>query len=278
MTRFQRATASGFGRIVAAGWLTHRGMTAWRDLGHRAVALVVKGCGLYQDENGVELAVEEGSMIISFPGLRHYYHPQPGTQWTEYYLVFEGPVFDVWERCGLLARETPVIPVAAADHWASRLESALGPTGWPGIEPAAVALCRLQAVLAELLWRGTGGGAGQDDLDWILRARAVLESDLTQELAIDEAAARFSMSTPAFRRKFARLAGESPARYRSTRRIDRACELMQTTALRDKEIADKLGFCDEFYFSRRFREITGKSPREFRAILPQGGRGEGGGG
>jgi AraC-like DNA-binding protein len=35
-------------------------------------------------------------------------------------------------------------------------------------------------------------------------------------------------------------------------------------------LIEVLGFCDEFYFSRRFREITGKSPSEFRAILSQG--------
>ena len=273
--RFQRAAAADFGRIVAAGWLTHGGMGGWRDLGHYAVALVVAGRGVYEDANGAEYAVEAGSMIVSFPGLRHWYRPHPGTSWTEFYLVFDGPVFALWERCGLISRTDPVLQVAAADHWARRLESALGPSGRPGIEPAVVEVCRLQSVLAELLWRGPAGGVGQEDLDWALRARAVLEADLTKDQPIDEAAARLSMSTTAFRRKFARLVGESPARYRSARRIDRACELMQTTGLLDKEIAEKLGFCDEFYFSRRFREITGKSPRAFRAILPCGTHGDG---
>ena len=276
-TRFQRAAAAGFGRIVAAGWLTHGGMGGWRDLGHYAVALVVEGGGTYQDEQAAEHPVEAGSMIISFPGLRHFYRPHRGTSWTEFYLVFDGPVFALWERSGLFSRRAPVIQVAAADHWARRLESALGPSGRPGTEPAVVEACRLQAVLAELLWRGPAGGAGQEDLDWALRARALLETDLSQDPPIDEIAARFAMGAAAFRRKFARLVGESPARYRSARRIDRACELMQTTSLRDKEIAEKLGFCDEFYFSRRFREITGKSPRAFRAILPSGAAGEGGG-
>ena len=30
------------------------------------------------------------------------------------------------------------------------------------------------------------------------------------------------------------------------------------------EISDSLGFCDQFYFSRRFKEKHGLSPREFR--------------
>lgn len=50
-------------------------------------------------------------------------------------------------------------------------------------------------------------------------------------------------------------------KYRLIRRIDRACELMQQGRLTDRQIAECLGFCDEFYFSRRFKQNTGKSPR-----------------
>ena len=264
------AARSGLGRVLAAGWLTHGGMDGWRDLGHHAVALVVEGEGTYQDEQGADLPVSEGGLIFGFPGLRHYYRPLPGTFWTEFYLVFDGPVFGLWEQCGLLDRRMPLIQIRSADHWARQFESVLGASGRPGTDPALLEVCRLQSVLADLLWQGTGRATGQEDLEWALRARAVLESDPLKNLPIVEVAAKFSMPAHAFRKKFSRLVGESPARYRSARMIDRACELMQTTSLLDKQIAERLGFCDEFYFSRRFREVTGKSPREFRAILPKG--------
>ena len=268
--RFHHAARSGLGRILASGWLTHGGMEGWRDPGHHAVALVVEGKGIYQDENGIELPVSEGGLILTFPGLRHYYRPLPGTVWTEFYLVFDGPVFGLWEQCGLLDRGMPVIQIRSADHWARQFESVPGASGRPGTDPALLEVCRLQSVLAGLLLQGTGQSTGQEDLEWALRARAVLESDAHRNLTIEEVAGRFSMPLHAFRKKFAGLVGEPPARYRSARIIARACELMQTSSLLDKQNAERLGFCDEFYFSRRFREVTGKSPREFRAILPQG--------
>ena len=264
----RRGGGPGFGRVLAAGWLTHGGMGGWRDLGHRAVALVTGGRGRYCDEAGGEAEVEAGSLILSFPGLRHFYHPDPGTRWTEYFLVFDSPVFDLWESCGLFCRSRPVIRVDGGDYWARRFEAVLAPSGRPGMLPAALELCRLQAVLAELLGSAGGAGAGQADPEWAMQARAVLGEDGAWEIPIEVVARRFGMAPAAFRRKFLRVVGESPVRYRSARRIDRACELMQSTGLLDKEIAERLGFCDEFYFSRRFREITGKSPREFRAILP----------
>jgi AraC-like DNA-binding protein len=75
------------------------------------------------------------------------------------------------------------------------------------------------------------------------------------------------MSAETFRKKFARLAGTPPWRYRMTQVIERACRLVHEGRLTNKEIAERLGFNDEFHFSRRFKQITGRSPREFRKLL-----------
>jgi AraC-like DNA-binding protein len=53
--------------------------------------------------------------------------------------------------------------------------------------------------------------------------------------------------------------------------VDRACELMQERRLTDKQIAESLGFCDEYYFSRRFKQMTGRSPRAFRRQMMNAG-------
>ena len=66
---------------------------------------------------------------------------------------------------------------------------------------------------------------------------------------------------------FTQIVGMPPAKYRAARIIDRACELIQNSDLSDKQIAEKLGFCDEYYFSRSFKKIRGASPRAFRKTL-----------
>ena len=65
-----------------------------------------------------------------------------------------------------------------------------------------------------------------------------------------------------FRREF----GTSPIAFVLERKLEQAMVLLQDTELSVKEIAAKLGFSDEFYFSRMFRKKCGHSPREFRQI------------
>ena len=64
-----------------------------------------------------------------------------------------------------------------------------------------------------------------------------------------------------FRRDF----GISPIAFLLEKKIEQAVLLLRNSSLSVKEIAAMLGFRDEFYFSRTFRDRTGLSPRDFRA-------------
>jgi AraC-like DNA-binding protein len=61
-----------------------------------------------------------------------------------------------------------------------------------------------------------------------------------------------------------RLTGPAAAREssREMRGILRSAN--REERLPNKEIADRLGYCDEFHFSRRFRQVTGQTPRAVR--------------
>jgi AraC-like DNA-binding protein len=119
-------------------------------------------------------------------------------------------------------------------------------------------------MLAEIV---TGAGRSRmyrDDLHWLDRATSLLEADLSQSVDWQAVGRQMGLTAESFRKRFTRLAGQPPAHYRIGRQIDRACELMQDRSLPDRQIAEALGFCDEFYFSRRFKAVTGQSPRQFR--------------
>lgn len=63
---------------------------------------------------------------------------------------------------------------------------------------------------------------------------------------------------------FKKEKGVTMQQYHNSVRMDEACRLLCSTLMSIGEIADKLGFLDVLYFSRCFRNYTGKSPSTYR--------------
>lgn len=72
------------------------------------------------------------------------------------------------------------------------------------------------------------------------------------------------MSESTLLRTFRRATGRTPVEYLLRLRIRRACELLRRTEMNITEIAFETGFQDSNYFSRQFRLIMNKSPRDYR--------------
>ncbi len=73
------------------------------------------------------------------------------------------------------------------------------------------------------------------------------------------------MSKYHFIRSFAAAYGETPMRYLSRRRIERAQDLLRAANLTVTEVCMLVGFSSLGSFSSRFREVTGESPSAYRA-------------
>lgn len=99
------------------------------------------------------------------------------------------------------------------------------------------------------------------------RALDLLEQRLGADLRIQELARAHGTSLHAFSMAFERSIGLSPKAYLNRRLNQEACALLFNTDWRIKEIARKLSFADEFYFSRFFSKMNGISPRRYRQRL-----------
>lgn len=268
----RNARATSLGGVVLAGHLrASAGLPRrpMRVLGSYAVVYLLDGGGRFADGTGFTTTVAAGDLLVLFPDIPHSYGPGDTDHWSELYIVFDGPVFDLWRNAGLLDPARPVRHLEPIDHWATAWTEILSPHPQPGPRTSLAEICRLQTVLAEALaGPDQPDPARSDDQRWLARATALLEADTRREVPLEEIAARLGYSYHGFRKRFRRLVGMSPAKYRGIRSIDRACELMADGTRSDRDIASELGYCDEFHFSHRFKEITGRTPRQFRAALP----------
>jgi len=265
---FESAAGNELGRITQAGTIyKNAGLSgcSMRILGSYALVYLLNGGGCYEDALGCRRDVRAGDLILLFPEIGHRYGPRLKKQWDEIYIVFDGPVFDLWRKRGLLAPETVIYHLEPREYWLQRLMEVATPN-----IPSLERVCRLQSVLSAVLTRYERNPSTARDEEWLARACELLDTGIGNELYVAEVPRRLGMSPETFRKKFARLAGTPPWRYRITRVIERACRLVHEGRLTNKEIAAELGFSDEFHFSRRFKRITGRSPTQFRALSVHG--------
>jgi AraC-like DNA-binding protein len=262
-----------FGGIKTAGTVHDNvgiSFTRQRDLGTHALVYLVNGGGEYGDERGTRKRVSAGDLIWLFPGVRHYYGPPAKGRWDEIYLLVEGPFVDLWRTQKIITPERPVWRLEPVDFWFGRLEAAaLGAasTGW---EASFLQLSRFQGLVAEMVLASRG--AEESSPGWLALACRLLEADEHPAPALEEIARQTGMSYESFRKKFAQRMGTAPAQYRQARLIEKACGLLMQRDRPHKEIAEKLGFCDEFHFSKVFHRQMGFSPRTFRLQVLGSGR------
>lgn len=275
--RFRHAVRTKLGGITQAGTLVdswgYRPADPERNLRvmncYQTVYLF-EGSGRFFDATGCSLPVRAGDLILTFPQLGHSYGPGPDERWSEFYIQFQGPVFDLWKGDGLINPAQPIAHLEPVDLWLRRFKSVLGDEREPGIPLALLETCRLQLVLAEALLGTSKLDHPSEEKAWLSKAGALLDAYPARDLDLRGLARQMGTSEEGFRKRFTRLAGVPPGKYRTTHIVDRACELLLEGHLTNRQIADKLGFSDEFHFSRRIKEVTGMTPSEFRRRLPRG--------
>ncbi|NQZ57329.1 MAG: AraC family transcriptional regulator [Lentisphaeraceae bacterium] len=89
--------------------------------------------------------------------------------------------------------------------------------------------------------------------------------NVKEVVALDELAAEAELSVSRFCVLFKKSMGQSAMDYLTELKIQQTCRLLSMTDWAIKDIAKEYGFDDQYYFSRRFKQKMGVSPRQFRA-------------
>jgi AraC-like DNA-binding protein len=96
------------------------------------------------------------------------------------------------------------------------------------------------------------------------RARDLADRHYAEPLDLDRLAAAAHVSKYHFTRCFAAAYGETPMRYLTRRRIERAQDLLRTAGLTVTEVCMAVGFSSLGSFSTTFRRMVGETPTEYR--------------
>ncbi|GAB3794453.1 helix-turn-helix domain-containing protein [Humibacter antri] len=112
---------------------------------------------------------------------------------------------------------------------------------------------------------GSGGSASglAGTREWAL-------ANLDRPLTVTGLAAHAHASARTFARRFTAETGTTPLKWLNTARVDRARELLETTALGIDRVSELCGLGSPANFRTHFRRVTGVSPSDYRRTFSSG--------
>lgn len=225
-----------------------------------AVELVTEGNGRLE-LNDRESELVAGAVFAYGPRTKHRIANQPPKRMRKYYVDFFGrEAEELLSESGLLG-DAPLY--ATEPH---RLIEVFERLDREARENSvfAVELCELTLRTLFLKIRQLCVGepvANLRSYETYERVREHIDRHFLRLTEIEELAAECRLTPVHVSRLFKQYAGIGPYQALLRRKMNYAAELLSRERLRVKEVAERLGFRDQFQFSRAFKSVYGVSPK-----------------
>jgi AraC family transcriptional regulator, arabinose operon regulatory protein len=261
---------------VGAGYLARASTRPFLQppsLGQAMLAYCVKGGG-WCELSGRLQPVRAGEVLVLPPGVPQRYGTHRSAPWTVHWVAVAGD--DLSAYLSKLPGAARGQLVWMGEHLELtrlfnevRLALARG-TSFPDLLYASHALGQLLAVL---IGHGDERRHGSSDsVEKVAQAIIYMSERLDEPLRVSALSALANLSPAHFGALFKRQTGCAPREYLHLLRIHRACQLLRSTSLSVKEVATRLGYQDQFHFSRQFKAFEGLSPTDYRGSRAAGAR------
>ena len=272
MASYTETTIPDVCHVLTGHFRETRGYDTWRPSGTDSWLLIytVGGGGRFGAEPGC-VPTQAGDIMLMRPGARHDYGTlaQPGTWellWAHFYPRPHWHEWLAWpEAAPGLMRLTLGEPVIRQKIVSRFLETHRLATG----ALRQRELFAMNALEEVLLWCGTQNprseqarmdGRVRDCMDFLCH-------HLAARVTLDDLAALAGLSVSRLAHLFRDQVGQTPQQFQEQQRLERARQLLELSGRSIQDIAADVGFENPFYFSLRFKRLTGQSPRDFRKRL-----------
>lgn len=231
------------------------------------VMVCTEGSGWVTTPHGT-FPVAPRRLVVVHPGLPHAYGAAEAAPWSLWWFHAAGTDLADLLTAARLTPANPVLslhdPAGASQLIQDMVDAYDIDYSTPGLLAAAGAAWALLSKLPAERRRVEAHTTPA------LRALTVLRERMPQRTSVSELAAAVGISTSHLANVFKAETGYGVVAYQNRLRVSQATELLATTSLPIGEIAARVGFDDEFYFSRLFRRVNGVAPRHYRRGLSVG--------
>ncbi len=211
---------------------------------------------MYVTESEQDHEINSGELLFLKSGLRHFGKRETlrGTQWIYVHFCLTD------EHGGM---NTVVLPKKICGLSGSVIEEKLFRLCDHFHGPAPLKELRQNSMLYEVLLEiASEQYPEQERLSD--RICTFLDGQTDKDFSKELISGQFYLSYSTLAAQFRRDKGISMGQYHNSVRMKRACHLLRSTLMSVGEIAERLGFSDMLYFSKKFHAFSGVSPTDYR--------------
>ncbi|OXM88228.1 helix-turn-helix transcriptional regulator [Paenibacillus rigui] len=247
---------------------------------HHALLWMTKG-NVQLTVNNIPVTLAYPSVFLLLPGAtvewgagheadlyRISFDLYTAVEWTEARRVYEKQLtFPVQGEIKLHSRYLLQLLHSLAEMEEAFPSSDGGDTGKKALQRQSLLFELLELLLQEPSSPGEPTSSGED---WFRRTVEYLDQHFTEEIKLGKLADMAGVHPAYYSQQFKRRMNYSPIEYVTRLRMNKAKELLLAPNPSIREVARSVGYRDEFYFSRRFKEKVGCAPSDYSSHhIPQ---------
>ncbi|MGH0053791.1 MAG: AraC family transcriptional regulator [Sphaerochaetaceae bacterium] len=227
------------------------------EAGQFEIHYFVSGSGIFSNAQN-RYIISPGSLFVTTGGTVHAIEADQETGLTYYATLISCP-----EEQTMVSKLERQNPIRLGSNWRFFFEEVRD----KGLSPRRelrISACYQMLGLLYNLAAGTKPEESQGENVHLEKAIRYMQRHVFDNLNLQMIATHVQLDPSYFIRLFKKRMNTTPMRYYANLQLEAARALLTSTTLSIKEIAEKLQFCSEFHFSKRFKQSTGSSPSSYR--------------
>ena len=237
-----------------------------RTLPEFQIIYITQGEGVFSC-GGKTYQVKPGSIILVLPGFKHMYRPLLETGWHEFWVGFKGSYFSRLLEEGRFSAEYVFFQTGLHDSILSFFKQIIDEVcnQRPLYQLKTCAL--IMSLIAEVLTLERRKGQPNFYEKIVAQAKYLMESNAYGAINLPAISGQLGVSTSRLNEIFKTYTSMTPYQYYIQLKINKTESLLEQEDISVKEAAYRMGFEDQYYFSRLFKNKTGVSPSDWKKYV-----------